>query len=188
MATESSIGGRGYALRLRFSLMLPEHLEQVLAIERESFPIPWSRQAFMFEVEENDLAFYIVALANKRVVGYAGMWAVLDEAHITNVAVHPDFRGRGVGRALIMELLARAAVSGAAMVTLEVRVSNHIARNLYRSAGFADRGLRRGYYSDNGEDALIMGLKLYPANGDGSGGPRFPANRPFIHFFGRDGF
>ncbi|MCL6611035.1 MAG: ribosomal protein S18-alanine N-acetyltransferase [Peptococcaceae bacterium] len=138
--------------------MLPEHLDQVMAIELKSFPIPWSHRTFMFEVTENDFAFYIVALLNGRVAGYAGMWIVLDEAHVTNVAVHPELRGRGVGRALMTELLGRAAVLGADRITLEVRVSNRAARSLYKSLGFVEKGLRRKYYSDNNEDAVIMWL------------------------------
>lgn len=158
MATEATSNQRGFGLQ--FSVMLPEHLDQVLAIELKSFPIPWSHQAFMFEMTENDFAFYIVALLEGRVVGYAGMWLVLDEAHITNVAVHQDLRGRGVGRALMAELLGRAAVLGAERISLEVRPSNQAARTLYKSLGFADRGIRRKYYSDNNEDAIIMLLHL----------------------------
>lgn len=143
-----------------FSIMLPEHLDQVLGIEVKSFPTPWSYRAFRFEVTENDFAFYIVAQVDGRVVGYAGMWMVLDEAHITNVAVHPDYRGSGYGRWLMTELLGRAAVLGAVKITLEVRVSNNVARKLYKSLGFAEMGFRRKYYSDNNEDAIIMWLVL----------------------------
>ncbi len=157
MATEAT-RSNDWKFGLQFSVMLPEHLDQVLAIESESFPVPWSHQAFMFEVTENDLAFYIVALLDGKVAGYAGMWIVLDEAHVTNVAVHPGLRGRGIGRALMTELLYRAAVLGAARITLEVRVSNRVARNLYKSLGFVDRGIRRRYYSDNDEDAVVMWL------------------------------
>jgi len=158
VATEATSDRQGFGLQ--FSVMLPEHLDQVLAIELKSFPIPWSHQAFMFEVTENDFAFYIVALLEGRVAGYAGMWIVLDEAHITNVAVHPDLRGRGLGRALMTELLGRAAVLGAERISLEVRPSNRAARTLYKSLGFVDRGVRRKYYSDNNEDAIIMWLHL----------------------------
>ncbi|MFZ5633815.1 MAG: ribosomal protein S18-alanine N-acetyltransferase [Bacillota bacterium] len=157
MATETT-NDRQRMLGLQFSVMLPEHLDQVMDIELRSFPIPWSYSAFLFELAENDFAFYIVALVKGKVAGYAGMWIVLDEAHITNVAVHPGYRGRGIGRELMMELLSRAAVLGAVKVTLEVRVSNQVARNLYESLGFENRGLRRKYYSDNNEDAVIMWL------------------------------
>jgi len=162
VATEATINGQGSWLQ--FSVMLPQHLDQVLAIELKSFPIPWSQRAFMFEVMENDFAFYLVALQGEKVVGYGGMWIVLDEAHITNVAVHPELRGRGVGRALMMELLSRAVVLGAPGITLEVRVSNQVARNLYKSLGFVEKGMRRKYYSDNNEDAIIMWLYLRGKN------------------------
>lgn len=143
-----------------FMVMLPDHIDQVIEIETLSFPIPWTRRAFFFELTENDFAFYIVAVINGRVVGYAGMWLVLDEAHITNVAMHPDYRGNGNGRALLTELLTRAAVLGAVRISLEVRVSNRAARDLYRSVGFIDMGTRRKYYSDNDEDAIIMCLNM----------------------------
>ena len=144
--------------KLRFAVMRVDHLEQVLNIEQKSFPTPWSYQSFYFELTENDFAFYVVALANGIVAGYAGMWLVLDESHITNVAVHPDYRGCGLGRAIMNDLLARAVVLGAARITLEVRVSNKTARGLYKSLGFVEKGFRRKYYSDNNEDAIIMWL------------------------------
>ncbi|MFZ5648247.1 MAG: ribosomal protein S18-alanine N-acetyltransferase [Bacillota bacterium] len=149
-----------HGIKPTFSVMLPEHLDQVLNIETRSFPTPWSLRAFQFEVTENDFAVYIVAQIEGKVVGYAGMWIVLDEAHITNVAVHPEYRGTGYGRALMVELVGRAAVMGAVKITLEVRVSNIAARNLYRSMGFVERGIRKKYYSDNNEDAIIMWLDL----------------------------
>lgn len=156
MATETTSYKQRVFGQLNFCAMKPEHITQVLSIEFNSFPIPWSYQAFMFEVTENDFAFYIVAQINKKVVGYTGMWIVLDEAHITNVAVHPEYRGCGIGRALMKELLKRAAVMGAVKITLEVRVSNNVAKDLYKSLGFVDVGVRKKYYSDNNEDAIIM--------------------------------
>ncbi|MFZ5649502.1 MAG: ribosomal protein S18-alanine N-acetyltransferase [Bacillota bacterium] len=161
MAAEATNGRKPLrCLKPTFSVMLPEHLDQVLSIELKSFPAPWSYRAFQFEVTENDFASYIVAQIDGRIVGYAGMWMVLDEAHITNVAVHPDYRGAGHGRSLMTELLGRAAVLGAVKITLEVRVSNTVARELYKSLGFVERGIRRKYYSDNNEDAIIMWLDL----------------------------
>ncbi|MGQ9556373.1 MAG: ribosomal protein S18-alanine N-acetyltransferase [Desulfurispora sp.] len=136
------------------------HLDQVLEIERQSFPVPWSRQAFEFELTRNDFAYYLVLLAAERVIGYAGMWVVIDEGHITNVAVHPDWRGRGLGRSLLEELIRRARQKGVVRMTLEVRQSNQVARHLYRKLGFVENGRRRKYYSDNNEDAIIMWLEL----------------------------
>jgi len=146
--------------QIKFSVMLPEHLEQIVQIERQSFSTPWSYNAFKLEVTENDFAFYTVALDYGKVIAYAGMWIVLDEAHITNVAVHPGHRGNGIGRAMMMEQVGRAVIMGVTKIFLEVRVSNNIARNLYYSLGFKDIGWRRKYYSDNNEDAIIMLLDL----------------------------
>ena len=88
------------------------------------------------------------------------MWLVLDEGHITNIAVHPDYRGRGIGEKLVLAMLELARNSGIAGVTLEVRVSNNAAKKLYNKLGFVDSGIRKGYYSDTGEDAVIMWKKL----------------------------
>lgn len=154
MATEAA--GKRKKLELQFSVMTPEHMEQVASIEMRSFPTPWSEQSFLFEINENNFSLYIVALHQGQVVGYAGIWIILDEGHITNVAVHPNLRGQGIGRALMAELIKRAALLGADKITLEVRKSNLIARSLYDSLGFVEKGLRKRYYSDNNEDALIM--------------------------------
>ncbi len=136
--------------------MLPAHLDQVLAIEKTSFPVPWSRQSFVFELLQNEFAYYIVVLQDDKVLGYAGVWLVLDEAHVTNVAVHPDYRGGKIGRLLMTELMRRVSLKGAVRITLEVRTSNAVARNLYSSLGFKELGVRKKYYSDNNEDAIIM--------------------------------
>lgn len=141
---------------LTFARMQPMHVEQVLAIEKTSFPTPWSRQAFYYEVTENDFAFYLVALHEGKVIAYVGIWLVLDEAHITNVAVHPDYRGCGVGRAIMLEIIGSAVLLGAIRMTLEVRPSNYVAIDLYESLGFGRRGIRKGYYTDTNEDAIIM--------------------------------
>ncbi|WP_231702607.1 ribosomal protein S18-alanine N-acetyltransferase [Desulfocucumis palustris] len=143
-------------MQLNIGEMLPEHLDQVLEIEKMSFPVPWSRQSFEFEIMQNEFAHYIVAVYNQKVLGYAGLWVVLDEGHITNVAVHPDFRGNRLGFLLMTEIMRRASIKGADKITLEVRPSNEIALKLYRSLGFKELGLRKKYYSDNNEDAIIM--------------------------------
>lgn len=143
-------------MEVSFTEMTCDHLDEVLAIEQASFPTPWSRYAFTYELQENEFAHYIVALVQGRVVGYAGMWIVLDEAHVTNVAVHPEFRRRRIGRRLMQELMRRAALLGARRMTLEVRTSNRAARRLYAALGFVERGRRRGYYTDTNEDAVVM--------------------------------
>lgn len=148
-----------------FKEMQPAHIDRVIEIEEASFPTPWSRQAFSYEVLNNSFAHYTVALHGKRVVGYVGMWLILDEAHITNLAVHPDFRHQGIGRALMLEAMRLAFISGVCRIMLEVRPSNMAARNLYSSLGFYEQGLRRRYYTDTGEDAIIMWIdNLMTAN------------------------
>jgi len=136
--------------------MTVDDLADVHEVERLSFPTPWSTNAFLRELTENIYADYIVAAVRGRVIGYAGMWVVIDEAHVTNIAVHPEFRGRGIGERLLCELFVRAKARGARRMTLEVRPSNEVARHLYEKHGFVARGLRKGYYSDTGEDAIIM--------------------------------
>lgn len=153
-------------MRITIDEMRPEHLAQVAEIEEESFTTPWSREAFDYELTQNDFAIYLVVLNGGQVAGYAGLWLILDEAHVTNVAVHADFRGRGLGMILMLELMRRAALAGAARMTLEVRASNHTARRLYERLGFKERGRRRGYYTDTNEDALIMwNDHLFPREG-----------------------
>ncbi|MBC7335045.1 MAG: ribosomal protein S18-alanine N-acetyltransferase [Clostridia bacterium] len=140
--------------------MQASHLDQVLQIERVSFPTPWSRQAFLSELYHNDFAHYYVCLLDGRVVGYAGMWVILDEAHVTNVAVHPQYRGQQIGQRLLAYLLGEAAGRGAARITLEVRPSNQPAQHLYQKLGFKPVGVRKGYYTDTHEDAIIMWRRL----------------------------
>lgn len=143
-------------MEIRFEEMSEDHLDQVEAIEKESFPTPWSRSAFAGELLQNDFAHYIVALHEDVVVGYGGMWLILDEAHITNVAVRADCRGQGIGLALMLEIIRYAVIRGVKSMTLEVRPSNDAARHLYQGLGFMDRGVRKRYYSNNNEDAVIM--------------------------------
>jgi ribosomal-protein-alanine N-acetyltransferase len=128
----------------------------VIEIERLSFNAPWPAYAFEQELTANRLAHYVVARADGRVVGFAGIWLMVDEAHITTFGVHPDQRRRGVGRRLLLRLAEIAMELGSVRMTLEVRVSNGPAQALYRSFGFEVAGRRVAYYSDDGEDALVM--------------------------------
>jgi ribosomal-protein-alanine N-acetyltransferase len=136
--------------------MAAEDIPAVHAIESASFPTPWPPYAFRQELETNRMAHYLVVRAGGRVVGYAGTWLMVDEAHVTTFAVLPAYRRRGIGGLLLCELLDLAADLGAAVVTLEVRLSNASARRLYQQFGFRPVGVRPRYYSDDGEDALIM--------------------------------
>jgi ribosomal-protein-alanine N-acetyltransferase len=128
----------------------------VLEIERMSFSSPWPAYAFEQELTANRLARYVVARSEDLVIGFAGVWLMVDEAHITTFGVHPDHRRRGVGRRLLLRLAELAIELGALRLTLEVRVSNSAAQALYRSFGFAVTGRRVAYYSDDSEDALVM--------------------------------
>ncbi|HHY83013.1 MAG TPA: ribosomal protein S18-alanine N-acetyltransferase [Clostridiales bacterium] len=138
------------------SPMISADVDEVSQLERMCFSLPWSNESFRIEVEQNKCARYYVARDDSRIIGYGGMWLVLDEAHITNIAVHPDYRRRGIGRRIMQTLINEAVRLGKTRMTLEVRVSNTPAINLYKSLGFEEGGIRKGYYSNNREDALIM--------------------------------
>jgi len=153
------------AARVRFEPMRVADLDEVLAIEHLSFPTPWSRAAYHRELVTNGYATYIVGRLDGRVVSYGGMWVILDEAHITNIAVHPDWRRAGLGRLTMAALEARAVELGATRITLEVRVSNITARRLYEGLGYRGTGVRRNYYSDTREDAIVMWKDLVPPSG-----------------------
>ena len=135
--------------------MTAADVDGVAAVEAATFPTPWSRDAFASEMK-NVAARYLVAEKEGRVIGYAGAWIILDESHITNIAVLEEERGQGIGRALTEGLMQYLSNLGAAYATLEVRKSNEVAQNLYKSLGFIKLGVRKRYYEDNGEDALIM--------------------------------
>ncbi len=131
-------------------------LDAVAAIEVATFARPWSRASFEQELTRNVAARYLVAELDGQVVGYAGAWIILDESHVTNIAIEETFRGRGIGKQLTAGLMQYLSNLGAAYATLEVRVSNERAQNLYRSLGFMSIGKRKKYYEDNNEDAFLM--------------------------------
>ena len=124
-------------------------------IERVSFPTPWSRSLLATELG-NPGGLYVVAEVNDRVTGYVGLWYAAEEGHICTLAVHPAWRGRGVGEGLMICALLQAIELGARFVGLEYRVSNRAAAALYRKLGFVENGIRKGYYSDTGEDAVMV--------------------------------
>ena len=125
-------------------------------IERASFSEPWPEHALRQELNGNRLARYLVAERDRRIVGYAGVWMMVDDAHITTFGVLPDARRTGVGRRMLVAVADMALELGAVRLTLEVRPSNGPARQLYGRFGFVEAGRRPRYYSDDGEDALIM--------------------------------
>ena len=143
--------------------MTLDDLDAVAAIEAATFPTPWSRDSFRQELERNVAARYLVAEMEGQVIGYAGAWIILDESHITNIAIEESRRGLGYGRALTTALMQYLSNLGAAYATLEVRRSNLRAQNLYKSLGFVELGVRKRYYEDNREDALIMVCDHMPA-------------------------
>lgn len=142
--------------RIEIGPMTTADIPAVLEIEHRSFPTPWPRDAYAHELENNRTAVYMVARREGILVGYAGMWVVLDEAHITTIAVDPPQRGQGIGEGLLIALIERAGERGARWIQLEVRRANVVAQALYRKYGFRDVGVRRNYYSDNSEDAVVM--------------------------------
>jgi len=146
--------------RLVFRLMKVEDIPDILIIEREAFTMPWTEEAFRNELTHNHFAKYMVMELEGRIIGYAGLWAIVDEAHVTNIALLGKYRGRKWGERLLEELMKTASYLGMKSITLEVRVSNEVAQNLYRKKGFRSAGTRKGYYSDNREDALIMWADL----------------------------
>jgi [ribosomal protein S18]-alanine N-acetyltransferase len=143
-------------LRVSIEPMGLDDLPTVQAIEEASFTTPWPPHAYRSEIETNRLAQYIVARVGGEVVAYAGMWMMVDEAHITTFAVHPRWRRQRIGERLLLTLLDLARGRRAREATLEVRLSNLPARRLYEKYGFRPVGLRPRYYSDDNEDALIM--------------------------------
>ena len=158
-------------------LMRVGDVDQVMAIEDVAFPAPWPASAYRHELAQNELATYLVLRARptlapsgwRRVVGrrrqepgavlaYGGFWAIVDEAHISTIAVHPEWRGRGLGEMMLVALIDVAMLRAATQATLEVRVSNRVAQSLYNKYLFLEVGRRSRYYHDNNEDALIMTL------------------------------
>ncbi|MGH2621354.1 MAG: ribosomal protein S18-alanine N-acetyltransferase [Anaerolineales bacterium] len=150
--------------------MTLEDLPGVLEIDRVSFPVPWPERSYRFELIDNPAAQLFVAEtldeAESQVVGFIGYWLIGDEVHISTFAIHPDYRKQGIGESMMVRALGTARTRGAALATLEVRVSNLPAIHLYEKLGFEPVGRRAGYYRDNGEDALLMTLHRLADGGE----------------------
>ena len=136
--------------------MRESDLDRIMEIEKSTFSTPWSRESFMMELTKNLLAKYIVAEIDNYVVGYGGIWLIIDEGHITNIAVDEKYRGLGVGAKLLEGLINLCIDRNVRAMTLEVRRSNEVAKSLYKKYGFKEYGIRPKYYADNNEDAIIM--------------------------------
>ncbi len=177
-------------LPYRVEPMVPQDVATIMEIENVSFSAPWSARAYDYELRYNEMAHYFVARLQQQpavaippkpvfswrrwfergtrladadaanVVGYAGFWLMVDEAHISTIATHPQWRRRGIGELMLIAMIDAAVAIGARWMTLEVRVSNTGAQALYRKFGFDVTGMRRHYYTDNNEDALIMTTPL----------------------------
>jgi ribosomal-protein-alanine N-acetyltransferase len=131
-------------------------VKEVLRIEQQSFSTTWPANAFYQELHDNKLAHYFVGRADNRIVAYGGIWVILEDSHVTTIAVRPEYRGRKFGEMMLLHLLDQAIERGASWITLEVRESNAVAQSLYRKYGFTTVSTRKGYYSDNNENALVM--------------------------------
>ena len=136
--------------------MRRRHLRRVLAIEAQVYPRPWSASLFLSELAQRNTRIYIVARSEGEVIGYSGMMFTGREAHITNIAVDPTFHGRKVGSRLLLNQVTEAIARGAQVLSLEVRVTNHVAQSMYEKFGFAAVSVRKGYYIETNEDALVM--------------------------------
>jgi ribosomal-protein-alanine N-acetyltransferase len=150
----------GHPERMTISRMMPSDIRNVMRIEALSFSTSWPQSAFASELNDNKLAHYFVGRVGDReggeIVAYGGIWVILEDSHITTIAVHPDWRGRKYGEELLVHLLHEAIERGASWITLEARESNSVAQSLYRKYGFTVVSTRRAYYSDNGENAVVM--------------------------------
>ena len=142
--------------RMSIAPMAEADVRDVLRIEQQSFSTSWPANAFYQELHDNKLAHYYTGRIGERLIAYGGIWVILEDSHITTIAVDPQFRGRRYGEVMLIRLLEEAIARGASWMTLEVRESNEVAQALYRKYGFTTVSTRRGYYSDNNESALVM--------------------------------
>ena len=145
---------------LAIRLMEEKDLDEIMELEHACFTLPWTKEAFYNELHNNQYARYVVLEENGKIIGYCGTWLVIDEAHITNIAILPECRGRGFGEKLLSSMMDYCREQNAERMTLEVRVSNIPAQSLYKKLGFQEGAIRKNYYSDNQEDAIVMWVNL----------------------------
>jgi [ribosomal protein S18]-alanine N-acetyltransferase len=156
MAIEPLSSGRDAAVGLEISHMRRRDVWAVTRIEALVYPRPWSKSLFLSELGQGSTRRYIVAKLNGHLVGYAGMMFAPGEAHVTNIAVHPEWHGHKIGSRLLVTLITEALARGANLLSLEVRVSNRAAQRMYEKFGFVISGTRKGYYVETNEDAFVM--------------------------------
>lgn len=140
--------------------MTSEDVQAVMDVEKASFTVPWTEETFQKEMDDNPYAYYYVVEKEGEIIGYCGLWLIIDEAHVTNIAIHPNHRGNKYGERLFRHTCEEAIAHGAIQLSLEVRVSNTAAQHMYRKFGMVPGGIRKRYYTDNGEDALVMWVGL----------------------------
>ncbi|MDP9224742.1 MAG: ribosomal protein S18-alanine N-acetyltransferase [Actinomycetota bacterium] len=159
MSAVSRAPEEGSVPELELTKMRRRHLRRVLAIEAQVYPRPWSASLFLSELAQRSTRSYLVAKNGGEVVGYAGMMFMGEEAHVTNIAVDPALQSRKVGTRLLLAITTEAIARGAGMISLEVRMSNRVAQAMYEKFGFSAAGIRKGYYVETNEDALIMNVE-----------------------------
>lgn len=142
--------------------MTIEVLDEVLEIEKQSYPNPWGYYSFYSEITSNKINHYLTSNYQGKIIGYAGIWIIIDEGHITNLAVAPDYRRRGVGELLLRHLIATCEKCNVKTITLEVREKNLPALSLYQKYGFKQKGIRKNHYPETAESCLIMWLENPP--------------------------
>ncbi|WP_259343723.1 ribosomal protein S18-alanine N-acetyltransferase [Oceanobacillus picturae] len=135
-------------------------VDQVMEVERVSFTTPWTTDIFYQEIVDNQYAYYYVIEWNGRIVGYVGTWVVLEDAQVTNIAIMPELRGNKLGEKLFQYMLLQVKLIGTTRLSLEVRESNIPAQKLYRKFGLVPGGIRKNYYTDNQEDAIVMWVNI----------------------------
>jgi ribosomal-protein-alanine N-acetyltransferase len=139
--------------------MTLEDVEHVIAIDRMSFSLPWPERSFRFELTDNPASRCWVAEVDGKLVGMIVAWLIVDEVHVATIATHPDFRRQGIAKKLLSYALQHLSIEGAQSSFLEVRASNLAAQEMYRKFGYEESGVRRRYYKDNDEDAILMTLE-----------------------------
>ncbi|WP_059105408.1 ribosomal protein S18-alanine N-acetyltransferase [Shouchella shacheensis] len=141
--------------------MTMDDINAVMDVERDAFTAPWKREAFESELRANKFAHYVVFEWGTRIIGYCGVWKVMDEAQITNIAIHSAYRGQKFGEWMLRYVMELLKGMGTRTLSLEVRASNHVAQALYKKLGFEKGGVRKNYYADNYEDAWVMWVEMH---------------------------